>query len=281
MRTHSWWILTLMSLSVPISASNSTSITLPRCTNSCMVDSMFITQCVDVRCLCREQGYQQALFQCLYSQCDSPDYGPALLYSMQTCIDTGAEIYMATSSSANIELLNTRELEYLAGRDLPDIPGLHLRQDSVGVEGSSVTSTAWITITATFTESLAFPNSIGITPIPGSTDQAENSLFISDGHGYKLPEIFDNTVTDTITITTTVLGATDTFSSPYSTLEIESNDDGSSASTSMLGINSTISPSKPWLVTTNRTSKRFSPSFAGILLAGAAMLTLDIYINGH
>ncbi|KAI1246584.1 hypothetical protein MGN70_013485 [Eutypa lata] len=124
---------------------------------------MFVTQCVDSTCLCREKRYQKSLFQCLYAQCDRTQYGPALAYTISACIGTGADINMVSAPALNDDylpsspnnnnnnndddddidtdtdtdiettndLLRAREADYLAGRDtLPEIPGLNLRQVS-------------------------------------------------------------------------------------------------------------------------------------------------------
>ncbi|KAH9994739.1 hypothetical protein F4779DRAFT_217407 [Xylariaceae sp. FL0662B] len=115
----------------------------PTCATRCMVDSMFVTQCLDTNCLCHQQDYQKSLFQCLYSQCDSSQYGPALSHTISVCIDTGAEIYMVAPGAVGNELLRAREADYLAGRPVQDVPGLHLRQESI-------TGTATVTTTMTF-----------------------------------------------------------------------------------------------------------------------------------
>ncbi|KAI5922292.1 hypothetical protein F4810DRAFT_290890 [Camillea tinctor] len=115
--------------------------TLPSCASRCMVDSMFITPCLDMSCLCHTKEYQRSLFQCLFSQCDPTDYGPALSRTIASCLGTGAEIYMVAPAGADPELLRLREADYLAGKDtLADVPGLELRQESIG-GGYTVTTT--------------------------------------------------------------------------------------------------------------------------------------------
>jgi len=51
----------------------------------------------------------------------------------------GAKIYMVAPGSVNEELLRMREADYLAGRQLPEVPGLQLRQESIPV--TTVTTT--------------------------------------------------------------------------------------------------------------------------------------------
>ncbi|KAI1323955.1 hypothetical protein F5Y16DRAFT_326226 [Xylariaceae sp. FL0255] len=122
---------------------------LPSCGSHCMVDSMFVTQCMDMTCLCHQKEYQQSLFQCLYSQCDTTDYGQALSRTISTCMDAGAEIYMVAPGPVNMELLRAREVNYLAGRQLPEVSGLQIRQESVAITTVTMTFTDHATLTLT------------------------------------------------------------------------------------------------------------------------------------
>ncbi|KAI0403092.1 hypothetical protein F4802DRAFT_324322 [Xylaria palmicola] len=126
---------------------------LPSCGSHCMVNSMFVTQCLDMNCLCHQEEYQKSLFQCLYSQCDSNEYGQALSRTISTCMDAGAEIYMVAPGFVNEELLRAREADYLAGRQLPEIPGLQMRQESVPVTTVTTTFTDHVTMTLTWSPS--------------------------------------------------------------------------------------------------------------------------------
>ncbi|KAI1261589.1 hypothetical protein F5Y18DRAFT_194836 [Xylariaceae sp. FL1019] len=126
---------------------------LPSCASHCMLDSMFVTQCLDMNCLCHEKDYQRTLFQCLYSQCDSLTYGNALSRTIITCIESGAEIYMVAPGPVSDEVLRAREADYLAGRQLTEVPGLALRIESApqSVATATVTTTFTAPATATFT----------------------------------------------------------------------------------------------------------------------------------
>ncbi|OTA87547.1 hypothetical protein M434DRAFT_375440 [Hypoxylon sp. CO27-5] len=117
----------------------------PSCASRCMVDSMFVTQCLDTRCLCNEEDYQRSLFQCLYSQCDSDNYGPALSHSISLCMSLGAQIYMVAPGRVDNELLKSREEDYLAGREVANVPGLQLRQESIAGAGHTTTITTTVT----------------------------------------------------------------------------------------------------------------------------------------
>lgn len=84
---------------------------------------------------------------------------------MQTCMATGAAIHMGFPTVT--ERLDNREVEYLAGRELPEVPGLQLRQNSV--DGNTVT--IWGTVTVTTTATAPLPVTI-VTPFPKASAQA-------------------------------------------------------------------------------------------------------------
>lgn len=67
------------------------------------------------------------------------------------------------------EQLDNREVEYLAGRELPEVPGIQLRQNSV--DGNTVT--VWGTVTVTTTATAPLPVTI-VTPFPKAVGQAGN-----------------------------------------------------------------------------------------------------------
>ncbi|OTA98447.1 hypothetical protein M426DRAFT_17417 [Hypoxylon sp. CI-4A] len=137
----------------------------PSCASRCMVDSMFVTQCLDTRCLCNEKDYQRSLFQCLYSQCDSNHYGPALSHSISLCMSLGAEIYMVAPGIVDDGLLRSREEDYLAGREVAEVPGLQIRQESIAGFGPTTT------ITTTVTDYIT----VSYSPITSPTPFLENS----------------------------------------------------------------------------------------------------------
>ncbi|KAK6206130.1 hypothetical protein LQW54_007850 [Pestalotiopsis sp. IQ-011] len=157
-------LVTSLFLACQVVALDGINIEPPSCTNRCIVDSMFVTPCQDIDCLCHEEQFQKSLFQCLYSQCDRPDYGPALLYSMKTCMTSGADIHLGFAGATVKEQLDGREVEYLEGRELPEVPGLQLRQDSAGPDTVTAWATATITITIT-TNGIPLPVTT-VTPFP-------------------------------------------------------------------------------------------------------------------
>ncbi|KAI0410900.1 hypothetical protein F5X98DRAFT_384612 [Xylaria grammica] len=163
---------------------------LPSCGSHCMVDSMFVTQCLDMNCLCHQKEYQKSLFQCLYSQCDSNEYGKALSRTISTCMEVGADIYMVAPGFIDEELLRVREADYLAGRQLPEIPGIQLRQESVPVITVTTTFTDHVTLTITLSPSLtpfltSSPQSSSINR-PWVITQSDSSRFKASFSGLVL-----------------------------------------------------------------------------------------------
>lgn len=80
---------------------------------------------------------------------------------------SGAEIRLGFPTVA--DKLESRELEYLAGRELPEIPGLQLRQESAG----GYTYTTWATTTVTIITTAPLPVTV-VTPFPNANQQAGN-----------------------------------------------------------------------------------------------------------
>ncbi|KAI8957819.1 hypothetical protein F5Y11DRAFT_65655 [Daldinia sp. FL1419] len=164
------FFVTLLQLAVAFSNDSITKMPAgpPSCASRCMIDSMFVTQCLDTRCLCNQKDYQTSLFQCLYSQCDSDHYGPALSHSILLCMSFGAEIYMVAPGMVDTELLRSREEDYLARREVKEIPGLQLRQESVAGAGMGMTITVTTTVTdfITVSYSLFTYTSTPLTPSP-------------------------------------------------------------------------------------------------------------------
>ncbi|KAI1811665.1 hypothetical protein GGS20DRAFT_88341 [Poronia punctata] len=144
---------------------------LPRCGSHCMVDSMFVTQCLDMNCLCHQEEYQRSLFQCLYSQCDPMEYGTALSRTISTCIELGAEIHMVAPGSLDNELLREREIDYLAGRQLPEVPGLQIRQESIPVATVTATHTESFTWTVTWSPTPTLAPFLSADPVASSIDR--------------------------------------------------------------------------------------------------------------
>ncbi|KAI0509250.1 hypothetical protein F5B22DRAFT_658670 [Xylaria bambusicola] len=160
------FLLLRVSLAKMIKLDVGTDPEMPSCGSHCMVDSMFVTQCLDMNCLCHQEEYQKSLFQCLYSQCDSNEYGKALSRTISTCMEVGAEIHMVAPGFINQELLRVREADYLAGRQLAEIPGIQLRQESApAVQTFTTTCTEHITLTITMSP----------TPTPFLTSSPESS----------------------------------------------------------------------------------------------------------
>ncbi|KAI9784726.1 MAG: hypothetical protein M1816_000729 [Peltula sp. TS41687] len=59
---------------------------IPTCAPKCWENSKYVTQCGAVsECLCADNEYQNAVFLCLNSQCPTPQYAPALHYTLAQC----------------------------------------------------------------------------------------------------------------------------------------------------------------------------------------------------
>ncbi|KAJ8109154.1 hypothetical protein ONZ43_g6211 [Nemania bipapillata] len=80
-------------------------------------------------------------------------------------MDVGAEIYMVAPGFVNEELLRVREADYLAGRQLPEVPGIQLRQESIPV----------VTVTTTFTDQITLTMTLSPSPTPFLTSSPESS----------------------------------------------------------------------------------------------------------
>ncbi|PMD46396.1 hypothetical protein L207DRAFT_628946 [Hyaloscypha variabilis F] len=94
----------------------------PRCAVQCWENTQYVSnrKCTgDAACLCTEPDYQNAVFQCLYSQCDTVHFGFALHHIIARCFGTGFELPLfAAPPVPNREDLRRREEEYAAGAKL-------------------------------------------------------------------------------------------------------------------------------------------------------------------
>ena len=82
-------------------------------------------------------------------------------------MDVGAEVHMVAPGFTNQELLRVREADYLAGRQLADIPGIQLRQESAPA--------TVLTVTTTFTDHITLTITMSPTPTPFLTSSPESS----------------------------------------------------------------------------------------------------------
>lgn len=115
----------------------------------------------------------------------------ALSRTISTCMEVGADIYMVAPGFLSEELLRVREADYLAGRRLPEIPGIQLRQESVSV--ATVTTTFIDHVTLTLTVSPPPPTPF-LTSSPESSSinrpwvitQSDSSRFKASFSGFVL-----------------------------------------------------------------------------------------------
>lgn len=130
----------------------------------------------------------------------------------------GAEIYMVAPGRVDSELLRSREDDYLAGREVADVPSLHLRQESIG--GQALTTTVTTTVTAYITVSYS-----PVTYYPNPT----------------LSAFLESSEAAEVTAT---------------------------------------SATRPWVIPVSQ-AVRSNPSFFGLVLWIAMVLTLDYQMNGY
>ncbi|KAE9370551.1 hypothetical protein N431DRAFT_546364 [Stipitochalara longipes BDJ] len=94
----------------------------PECAVRCWENTQYVSKrkCAgDAACLCTESDYQNAVFQCLYSQCDTVHFGSALHHIIAQCFGTGSEMPIFVAPPVpNRDDLRRREEEYAAGAKL-------------------------------------------------------------------------------------------------------------------------------------------------------------------
>ncbi|KAH8667429.1 hypothetical protein BGZ60DRAFT_564639 [Tricladium varicosporioides] len=108
-----WLLLALFSVTEAESDSST-----PACAFRCWENTRYTTKCTisDLACFCRDVGFQNSVFQCIHSQCDTPKFEPALHFVISQCIDTGARLIFGIPPTRNHDQLRKREAEYLAGK---------------------------------------------------------------------------------------------------------------------------------------------------------------------
>ncbi|KAI9875235.1 MAG: hypothetical protein M1830_008717 [Pleopsidium flavum] len=58
----------------------------PDCVPKCWANSKFVSTCTnETKCFCEDGGFQSAVYQCLYSQCQTAQFGSALHYALSEC----------------------------------------------------------------------------------------------------------------------------------------------------------------------------------------------------
>ncbi|KAL2065429.1 hypothetical protein VTL71DRAFT_3099 [Oculimacula yallundae] len=91
----------------------------PECALRCWENTKYVSQCFeDHACLCSDPNYQNSVFQCIYSQCDTAHFGSALHHAIAQCFGTSNEVFFAVPPIPNREALQRREEEYAAGAKL-------------------------------------------------------------------------------------------------------------------------------------------------------------------
>ncbi|TVY28817.1 hypothetical protein LHYA1_G002128 [Lachnellula hyalina] len=109
----------------------------PGCAISCWENTKYVSKCLnDIGCLCGESGYQNSVYQCIYSQCDTVHFGSALHHTIAQC-GTGNQIIFGIPPVPDNVLLQRREEEYLAGAKSLGPPGSSSLYRTESADGSS------------------------------------------------------------------------------------------------------------------------------------------------
>ncbi|KAL2353730.1 hypothetical protein BJ546DRAFT_109054 [Cryomyces antarcticus] len=59
---------------------------IPDYVPKCWDNSKYVSDCMNaVNCLCQDEAFQNAVFQCLYSQCPTAQFGAALHHALSEC----------------------------------------------------------------------------------------------------------------------------------------------------------------------------------------------------
>ncbi|RYO79981.1 hypothetical protein DL762_007884 [Monosporascus cannonballus] len=251
----------------------------PNCAAHRMIDSTTVTQCIDITRLCQERRYPKPPFQRLNSQCDSHQYGPGLGHIISTCPGTGAEIYMVPPSDVKDELLRTREDYYLAGRQLPQIPGfLDLRQERAAPVPSPALDTA-STVPATLltvaTPAMPPTSCIMTAPLPPLLPIPPLTA------GMPLPQPIATataTVINTITAPATLQGPYQYLLSP--SYHNNGSDDVDAGAGPRAGTDVT-SPARPWVSLVGKARNLRPSSYAGLVFWIAIVVAQDIWLHGR
>ncbi|TVY21601.1 hypothetical protein LARI1_G000139 [Lachnellula arida] len=109
----------------------------PGCAISCWENTKYVSKCQnDIACLCSEPGYQNSVYQCIYSQCDTVHFGSALHHTIAQCGIDNQIIFGIPPVPDNV-LLRRREEAYLAGAKFLGPPGSAGLYRTESADGSS------------------------------------------------------------------------------------------------------------------------------------------------
>ncbi|KAK0111275.1 hypothetical protein ONS95_001647 [Cadophora gregata] len=91
----------------------------PECALRCWENTRYVSRCLeDHACLCSDPNYQNSVFQCIYSQCDTAHFGSALHHAIAQCLGTNNEVFFANPPIPDRDALRRREAEYASGEKL-------------------------------------------------------------------------------------------------------------------------------------------------------------------
>lgn len=66
----------------------------PACVSKCWDNSKYVSSCLkanETQCFCEDTEFQSVVLQCLYSQCQTTQFGSALHHTLSVCTDYGVD----------------------------------------------------------------------------------------------------------------------------------------------------------------------------------------------
>ncbi|QSZ30827.1 hypothetical protein DSL72_000385 [Monilinia vaccinii-corymbosi] len=99
----------------------------PGCATRCWENTKYVSKCTDKNkntCLCHDAEYQNSVFKCLYSQCDTAHFGSALHHTITQCVGVADNMLLAVPPISNHDSLRRREAEYLRGVKLENLESI-------------------------------------------------------------------------------------------------------------------------------------------------------------
>ncbi|KAI4110654.1 MAG: hypothetical protein LQ339_001231 [Xanthoria mediterranea] len=85
--------------------------TCPVCVPMCWENSKYVSSCRESqRCLCEDAQFQGAVLQCLYSQCQTSQFGCALHHTMAHCFEEDSQTVQTLPALIRHQALRKRQI---------------------------------------------------------------------------------------------------------------------------------------------------------------------------
>ncbi|OWP06752.1 hypothetical protein B2J93_9 [Marssonina coronariae] len=177
----------------------------PECALRCWENTKYVTKCSgDPSCLCSDVNYQNSVFQCIYSQCDTVHFGSALHHAIAQCFGTNDEVFFAIPPIPNRDSLRRREEEYAAGAVLygsGSAAGYPTESANFPTQSANYPTDSVVgPYSPSLTASLPFPyfplNSVTSTAVTPATptESAYNAVPVSTTAAPPLPQLYTSQV---------------------------------------------------------------------------------------